>query len=427
MLSAGRIQIVSVLPAVCHITALFLLLLVLVSPTPLPFGPSLIKIVPVSLNASQVALPTSSISFPGVNVTLSNTTVAQVHPRAVRRRHHGMRKVVVRRDGPLGTVGTNATSSEQPTPSGVPSSPEAPSASPVPTTVPASQSPTTSATPNATSTNSTPPATASPSQSSVPSGTSSIKMFFGPLGSCFWSQDGIRDCSPASLNPKYNVTALISATQGSISTAALPESLSGSTRSAILLAGVIVLTISSALALVPILATLHPDQFGAVLDAGPLEQNFRTAKSLMVWALGIMAVLLVGASVSLRFTLNGAINAFNAANQQVALSPSLTDGGKATNVGLHAQTGNSFGFLWITSFFLGTLFWVERRRARQAEAIAQARTQIDAEEARRSAKALKVEPVPPYQPARPEPAYMGDSKTSETGAFPPEKKEEEAI
>ncbi|CAD6888338.1 unnamed protein product [Tilletia controversa] len=419
--SAGRVQIVGVIPALFHIAALALLLLVLVSPTPLPFGPSLIKIVPVSLNVSQTAAPTSSASFPGVNITLSNNTVAQVKPRALH--HRRMRRVVLRRDGLVGTVGANATSSDQPNPSGPP--PSSPASEPSPT--PASQTSTVAPTlttptaPTTTNANSTPSGTASPSETAVPSGTSSIKMNFGPLGACFWSADGVRDCSSPSLNPTYNLTALKSATQGSISTAGLPGSLSGSTRSAILLASVIVLLISCVLAVLPIVATLNPDTFGAVLDAAPYEQHFRTAKSLMAWALALICVLLVGAAVSLRFTLNSAVNAFNAANQKISLPPSLTDGSQATNVGLHAQIGNSFGFLWIVSFYLGIMFWVERRRARQAEAIAQARTQIEAAEARRIQKASKVEPVPPYQPARPERAYMGDSKTGETGAFPPEK------
>ncbi|KAK0520529.1 hypothetical protein OC834_007005 [Tilletia horrida] len=414
--SAGRIPILALMPAVCHVSALFLLTLVLLSPAPLPFGPSLVKITATSINASQPPGPSGSTapnatatSFPGVNITLSNSSVVQVKPRSSSRLH--MRRVVIR-DGPDPPPGVNVTtalteapqappssSSSSPPPSSSSSSPPPPPPPPPPAASSTASQPTSpptssqSSAPAALPTNKTPPATATAAAQQAPlqTGTSNIQMTFGPLGSCYWSAGGIRECTSASLNPQFNLTSLSADTQGAISSAGLPGSLSGSTRSTILLAAVIVLAVTSALAILPILATLYPDKLGSVTEPGPVEQALRTAKRLSIWALAVIGVLLLGTTVSLRFTLNSSINSFNTANQRATLPPALTANGKASGVGLRAQAGNSFGLLWIVCFYLSILVWVERRRAKQVEAVAQARLQMDAEEARRANKAVKAD------------------------------------
>ncbi|KAL9935310.1 hypothetical protein V8E36_005658 [Tilletia maclaganii] len=378
--AAGRTQVSSLLPTICHFAALAIVLLVLISPSPLPFGPSLVKITSASLNTSSL-LPSAGSSntsvFPGVNITLSNASTVQVKPRAAFK-HLKLQRVVLR-DTPA-PLSSNDTASPATAPSSTSTVVPPPTSTLLPTPSAslnqANASLPTASAPLNTSSNAT--------QSPMPSAFTSIKMNIGPLGACIWTAQGTRDCSSPKLDALYNLTALRSATEGSISTAGLPGSLSGKTRSTILLSTLIVLIFTSALSIAPVLANVYPDKLSCILEPGPAEKNFRTAKRLLLWALAVSAVLFFGATVSLRFTFNSAVNAFNAANAKAALPPSLTDGGKATNAGLCAQTGNSFGLLWIAGALISFLVWLERRRMRQADALAQARDQVDAEEQRRT-------------------------------------------
>ncbi|KAK0555596.1 hypothetical protein OC861_000176 [Tilletia horrida] len=370
-------------PLIIHCSCLFLVLLVLVSPSPFPYGPSLIKITSASVNTTQApsAGPPSNFTSSGVNITLSNVSVAEVKPSVLSKRR--LVKHVIREAAPASAGnGTTPVNSSAPPPGNTPA------VEPTPADAAAS-TPTSVARPAPSNTNAFQTTTTSTS-----SGTTRIKLSIGPLGSCFWSSAGIRQCTGATLDPHFNLSALTLGTQNTISISGLPDSMGGSTRSNILLAAVIVLLITTSLAAVPCLASQWPDSFGFLLEPGSAESAYRSLRKFSIWALAVIFVLLMGAAVSLRFTYSSAVTAFNAVNQHSPLPTALTEDGDGVNVGLQAQTGNSFGLLWIASFGLAFLFWMERRRAAQAEAVALARLQLDAEEARRNKRTEATKQAP---------------------------------
>jgi hypothetical protein len=204
-----------------------------------------------------------------------------------------------------------------------------------------------------------------------------VRLIFGPLGSCGTSASGQRTCTSARLSPRYDSSVLATEESGSFSTIGLPERLP--TTPILLLVVVVTLLLSVALGVPSILALASPRKFGSPLEAGPAERNLRSAQHWIHLATLVGWVLLAATGISMRITSASARTAFNAANATRALPLSAMRNGAEDALTLEASLGKAFGLMWAVLGLLAAAAWLERKRLRRADAVSQARADVEAQ------------------------------------------------
>lgn len=240
-----------------------------------------------------------------------------------------------------------------------------------------------------------------------PSQLSLLEVKYGPLGGCFTDLSGRRFCSPASLASDFED---------------FEQDLQG------LNTGLIVTGLPSRLRVTPILllivlvgtglllATSMPmalTRFGPTAPAfarhlspdSPVQRYLMRMSVLLLYSRLALALLLLGSGISLRMVAGTAVTAFNAANstRRLAASMTLVD---SDTISLMAGIGNAFGLIWATVALLLIEAFLERRRARREDAIAQARKDIEGQygrevfemlEGQKGARPLMTQPTAPRE------------------------------
>lgn len=152
----------------------------------------------------------------------------------------------------------------------------------------------------------------------------------------------------------------------------------------------------------PLLAAALPQKFGAFLESGPRERALRTAGKAAFWALIAAWFLLVGTTISMRIKASRAVTSFNSANSGRGLpSAAVEDASNGEKMTLEASKGSAFGMLWSAALLLLAVILLERRRARRADAVAQARADIEAQAGRKVWEAPGQPPSAAPCPAQP--------------------------
>ncbi|PWN41752.1 hypothetical protein IE81DRAFT_158565 [Ceraceosorus guamensis] len=210
-----------------------------------------------------------------------------------------------------------------------------------------------------------------------PSSLSKIRVILGPLGSCTIDADGNRRCSKALLLPAFNTVSLAADQIGEYDLRSLPSTIKAIP--IILLVVLVIFIFSFALALPPLLAAFFPAKFGFLMQAGPRERALRRAQKCVLWAIMCSWVLLAASGISLRVTFSSARTAFNASNIERSLPLTSTKDATYSDVGLQAELGNAFTLTWATLGLLAVHMLMERRRMKRAEAVAQARADVEAQ------------------------------------------------
>lgn len=167
---------------------------------------------------------------------------------------------------------------------------------------------------------------------------STLLLRIGPLGSCFRTSDNVETCTSAKLNSKYDFTLLQGA--GFI-TSGLPSGMS--TYPLVLLILVIFLTLKVAFdATVTFLPENQlPYSFSSLSSGWQIGSN---------WLVSGATIVLAVATGIQRTKMSTAVKNFNTANQTFTMD----------SIPLFAETGTSFGFVWIATILLAAVFFCKR-------------------------------------------------------------------
>ncbi|PWN34433.1 uncharacterized protein FA14DRAFT_157088 [Meira miltonrushii] len=204
-----------------------------------------------------------------------------------------------------------------------------------------------------------------------------IQLRIGPLGSCFRTADGRESCTPAKLAASYQYKGL----QGIMNTTAspginvqelLPDSMTFYA-TVLLLLTIMLLCVCIFTTTHLVLLFRHNKQLQQSTTASQAITTFFKPtsmwKSLMTaitkWFLIVIAMILVVASAIQKYRLSNAKNSFNSANP-------IANG----SVALQADTGDAFGFAWVSTILLIITFWLQRTANRRENALDTARKEL---------------------------------------------------
>lgn len=207
--------------------------------------------------------------------------------------------------------------------------------------------------------------------------SSLIQLRLGPLGSCFRTTDGHESCTPAKLAASYQYKGL----QSSMNTTAspgfnvqelLPDSMTFYA-TVLLLLTILLLCVCICTTAHLILLFRHNRQLQQSISASQAISTFFKPASLLQslvtaitkWFLIVIAMILVVSSGIQKYRLSNAKNAFNSAN------PIAND-----SIILQADTGNAFGFAWVSTLLLVIAFWLQRTANRRESAMSNARKEL---------------------------------------------------
>lgn len=206
--------------------------------------------------------------------------------------------------------------------------------------------------------------------------TSLIQLRIGVLGSCFRTREGHESCTPAKITAIYQYKGLQSAINSTSSINVeeiLPDNM---TFYATILLFLIVLLLC-----VCIFTSVHIFLF--FRQNKEIQQSMSASQAITTFfqptstlhsittiiskfLTAILALVLVVSSAIQKYKLSNTKNSFNSANP--IMNDSMTT--------LQADTGNAFGFAWISTLFLIIAFWLQRTANRRENALRNARKEI---------------------------------------------------
>ena len=233
-----------------------------------------------------------------------------------------------------------------------------------------------------------------PSASSVVNTTiaaSKLLLRLGPLGSCFRTEENVRTCTPARLTSHYDYTRLQAA---GMTTDGLPEGMSSYPLLLLLVIVALLIKTVAGIAVIAAPTRLVPASASSVTSAWQVGAN---------WVVCGVAILVCIATGVKRSSLSGSADSFNTAN---AANKSIGGG-----IPLVAETGTSFGIIWISAGLLFTAFFVKRVGIKKQTAIERARGQFEIENAARNE----------FLDKRQKTIISGEYPTYQTGTTPPKR------